>query len=162
MAAYTVKGTIDLSGGPNADAVWLYGSYLYVGTSNNSDTLQIIQGDTSGGGGGGGGSENYVALGIFTSQTFDTGSDATAYGKLAWTQRGNGTVKFQLRTAANEAGLGSAVWVGPDGTSNTYYTASGTQISTAPSAAERWVQYQTVLEGSGSETPIIEDITINY
>lgn len=157
---YTVQGAIDLSGGPNADAVWLYGSYLYVGTSNNSDTLQIIQGDTSAGGGGGGAS--YVSLGIFTSQPLDTGWDTTVYGQLAWTSSGTGTIKFQLRTASTEAALGGSAWTGPDGTANTYYITSGTQIMAAPGAGKRWAQYQTTLEGPGTDTPVIKDVTVNY
>jgi hypothetical protein len=68
-------------------------------------------------------------------------------------------VQFQL--AANND---NATWdfVGPDGTSATYYTVPGTTISTAL-AHKRYVRYKAFLQSaSTSTTPVISNVTINY
>lgn len=104
--------------------------------------------------------------GTFTSSALDTASGTTVFDRLSWTasQLGpTGTVRFQLRTASTSGGLSSAIWVGPDGTNGTYYTASGTSIVTSPSATgTRWIQYQASFASNGTDQPAVEAVTIEY
>lgn len=153
---YSVEIWIDIEGGAPADAVWMYGRHIYVGSRENTETLQVIQGGTST-------SSDLAQEGIFTSQKFDTGAAATAYQNISWISIGTGTVSFQIRTADTEANLNSAKWVGPDGAENSYYTVSDTQITLDPAASgSRWFQYRAILNGDGLESPILKDVSITY
>lgn len=151
----TLTGWIDFHDSENSksQSIAMKGSYIYVGSTNSTETLQVVRGNES---------VSYTATGIFTSAPFDTGFTNTVYDSLSWTQAGAGTVKFQIRTADTDANFASATWVGPDGTSATYYTTSGTAIVTAPGASKRWIQYQVELSGGDSATPIINDVSITH
>ncbi len=151
----TLTGWVDFQDAENSksQSIAMQGSYVYVGSTHTTQTLQVVRGNQSG---------TYSTTGTFTSSAFDTGSAGTAYGALSWTSGGSGTIKFQLKTADTQANLTNAAWVGPDGTSATYYTASGTSIVTAPGASKRWIQYQSTLAGSGPASPILNDISITY
>ena len=104
----------------------------------------------------------YTGSGSLISSTFDTGTASTTYSTLTWnpqSQSASTSVQFQL--AANND---NATWdfVGPDGTSATYYTVPGTTISTAL-AHKRYVRYKVFLQSaSTSTTPVISNVTINY
>lgn len=70
------------------------------------------------------------------------------------------TMQFQIRTADTEAGLTGADWLGPDGTSNTYYKVSGQALNIA--SPKQYIQYKIDLLGNGFYTPLIEEVKINY
>jgi hypothetical protein len=53
--------------------------------------------------------------------------------------------------------------VGSDGTAATTYSTSGASITTDPGASgTQWIEWKAYLTGSGSATPVLEDVTVNY
>jgi hypothetical protein len=72
------------------------------------------------------------------------------------------SIKFQIRSAATQAGLDSAVFSGPDGNTDTYYTSAGQSIWTGHEG-DSWVQYKAILTTSDlTKTPTLEDVTIIF
>jgi prepilin-type N-terminal cleavage/methylation domain-containing protein len=106
--------------------------------------------------------ENYVDSGWLESSTFDTGTEETTYTTLNWdptSQNPNTTIMFQI--ASNND---NETWnfIGPDGTSNSYYTVSGNEINEANNSA-RYFRYKVFLSTSDSEfTPVLTSISLNY
>lgn len=103
--------------------------------------------------------------GTYESPTFDTGSNDTRYNFIEWdhTEVPSGSVKFQIRTASTTGNIGSATWVGHDGTNATYYENSRTAITLDPGASgSRYFQYKAYLDSDGVTTPVINSVKINY
>lgn len=104
----------------------------------------------------------YQSSGWLTSGSFDTGTNATNYTTLTWepiSQSASTTVAFQL--AANND---NATWnfVGPDGTSATYYTTPGTNI-TSSFDNNRYYRYKVFLTtADGAYTPVVSTISTNF
>ena len=104
----------------------------------------------------------YVASGYLISSTFDTGTDLTAYTTLNWqpaSQDPSASLKFQIAT--NNDNL---TWnfLGPDGTSSTYYAVPGATISSAHNN-ERYARYKVFLSTEDpSKTPVLANINLNY
>jgi hypothetical protein len=96
------------------------------------------------------------------SSTFDTGSNSTTYTTLNWqptSQDSSVTVKFQIATNND-----NATWnfIGPDGTSGTYYTTPGGSISSANNN-NRYVRYRTYLSTTNNtKNPTITSVGVNY
>lgn len=96
------------------------------------------------------------------SSTFDTGSTGTNYTTLNWqptSQDPAVTVKFQV--ASNND---NTTWnfIGPDGTSGTYYTTSGASISSA-NDSNRYVRYRAYLSTTNNtKNPTITSVGVNY
>lgn len=107
-------------------------------------------------------SGNYAASGWFESSTFDTGTNATNYTTISWeptSQDPQTTLQFQV--AANND---NTTWnyVGPDGTAATYYTTSGTNISSALDN-KRYVRYKAFLSTSNDhKTPVLTSLHIDF
>ena len=104
----------------------------------------------------------YVSSGSLISSTFDTGSASTTYTTITWqptSQNPDTTLKFQIAVTDDQA---TTTWdfTGPDGTSNSYYTTSGTTIN-APSA--RYVRYKALLStADNTQTPVLTSVNVNY
>jgi prepilin-type N-terminal cleavage/methylation domain-containing protein len=95
------------------------------------------------------------------SQTIDFGaSDTTFYNlNLTFTQPAQTTIRVQV--AANND---NSTWnfVGPDGTSNTYYTASSTQLHSSHNN-NRYLRYKVILRTDNHDnTPSLQDLTLNF
>ncbi|UCE37746.1 MAG: Ig-like domain-containing protein [Thermoplasmata archaeon] len=104
---------------------------------------------------------NQFTSGDLVSQPYNAGADVNWY-TISWTKI-NDTIKFQLRTADTQSGLSSKDFVGPEGTSSTYYTSSGTNIWSGHTSDKWWIQYKVYLSSSlGNTTPILQDVTISY
>ena len=106
-----------------------------------------------------------LTTGSYVSSSFDTGSADTRYNFIEWeaVEVPGGSVKFQIKTASDEAGLESATFVGSDGTSGTYYENSRTSIVVAPGASgTRFMQFKVYIDSDGVHTPLIESVKINY
>lgn len=105
---------------------------------------------------------NYVPSGSLISSSFDTGSGATTYTTLTWqptSQDPAASVKFQI--ASNNDG-GTWNFIGPDGTSGSYYTVPGTTISTANNY-NRYIRYKAFLSTTDpAKTPVLTSVTANY
>ncbi len=104
----------------------------------------------------------YSLSGTLTSSTFDTGTASSTYSTISWqptSQDPATSIKFQIAT--NNDNL---TWnfVGPDGTSATYYTVSGTMINSVNNNS-RYVRYKAFLNTTDtSKTPVLTSVSINY
>jgi hypothetical protein len=107
-------------------------------------------------------SGNYAASGWLESSTYDTGTSASNFTTITWqptSQDAAATLKFQI--ASNND---NATWqyLGPDGTNSTYYTVSGTSISSAHDN-NRYVRYKAFLSTTNNKkTPVLTSLSINY
>ncbi len=103
----------------------------------------------------------YASSGWLESSTFDTGA-ASNFTTLSWlpaSQNPSTTLKFQI--ASNND---NATWnyVGPDGTAGSYYTVSGSNISTVHDN-DRYVRYKVYLNTSDTAyTPVLSTVGLNY
>jgi phosphodiesterase/alkaline phosphatase D-like protein len=108
--------------------------------------------------------ENYYSpSGTFTSSILDTIGN-TGFGTLVFTATTSAstTIKFQLRSGKTVDELNSRNFVGPDGSTSTYYLTSNTSIWSGHSG-DRYIQYKAYLETTdASQTPYLNDVTINY
>ncbi len=108
------------------------------------------------------GGRTAVTSGSLDSSTFDTGSVSTTYTTLNWqptSQDPAVTVKFQIATNND-----NAIWnfIGPNGTSGTYYTTPGTTISSAHNNS-RYLRYRAYLSTTDTtKNPTVTSVGINY
>jgi hypothetical protein len=110
---------------------------------------------------------NKNATGTLESSTFDTGTTSNFYS-LNWSPisqpalAGSKPIKFQFATAPSTSPSGPWSYLGPDGTTNTFYTTSGMQISSANNSAEyaRYMAYLTT--NTATVTPAIGDISFTF
>ncbi len=109
-------------------------------------------------------SSSYVSNGYLTSSTFDTGASSN-FRQIVWSpatepaQTGTSSVKFQIATNND-----SATWnfVGPDGTSSSYFTSTNQNIN-ASHNGDRYLRYRLFLSTiDTSYTPTISDISFTY
>ena len=107
---------------------------------------------------------SYVANGELTSSTFDTGAPSN-FKQILWSstvqpvQTGQNSVRFQIATNNDET-----TWnfVGPDGTSNTYFTTADQNIG-AGHNGDRYLRYKIFLSTANNNyTPSISDISFTY
>ncbi len=106
------------------------------------------------------------ATGTLESSTFDTGTTSNFYA-LNWKPlsqpalTGPGSVKFQFATNPTSA---STPWTyrGPDGTSASYFTVPGTQVSSVHNGNEfvRYAMYMTT--ATATVTPSVSDVSFTY
>jgi hypothetical protein len=131
------------------------GDYVYISTDTSNKGLVVVGTVVSG----------IQTTGTYTSVAFDTGSDTARYNFIEWehTEVAGGSVELRIRTADSEAGLTTATWVGSDGTVNTSYENSRTEIVLDPNrSGQRYFQFQVVVESDGATTPTIESVRLNY
>lgn len=98
--------------------------------------------------------------GTFESSTFDAGN-SVGFNAISWNASvpGDASVKFQIAASATD---GSWVYVGPDGTGGSYFTAAGSIPFT--SIVGRYFRYKVFLDptSDSSQTPILQDVEVNY
>ncbi len=95
------------------------------------------------------------------SNTYDLGSGSTTLHDLVMNFTEPASTTFKLQLAGNND---AATWafIGPDGTSNTYFTSASTSLGTLL-ANKRYIQYQAYFNTTDdSRTPTLEDISISY
>jgi len=103
-----------------------------------------------------------VTSGYLDSSAFDTGNTSTTYTTLNWqptSQDPAATVKFQIATNNDDT-----TWnfIGPDGTSNTYYTTPGTTINSSNNNNE-YIRYRAYLSTTDTtKNPTITSVGVNY
>ncbi len=146
------ENTVDLSSlgweGPN-----FY--YKMEFTSDGSDTpvLEWVKVHT-----------NYPSSGNFVSQILDTGKENPVYTTLEFsaTTTAETSVKIQLRADDSTSTLSSLDFLGPDGTTSTFYTASGQEIWEGLSG-KRYIQYKVILETTdNTKTPYFNEIKVSF
>jgi hypothetical protein len=100
-----------------------------------------------------------VNNGTFVSGSMDAGANV-AFNRLVWseTNTANTTTRFQVATNTD-----NSTWnyVGPDGTSATYFTAG---VGTIPLTISngRYIRYTISFSSSTSDLPNVADVSVNY
>ena len=132
-------------------------NYSYILSSNG--LLQFIRGGLGGGGPDGNG---YLPTGEFISQVFDTTFTASEYYMmiLETDMPTNTSLKLQLR-ASDTSDMSGSTWVGPDGTNTSYYENSNV-YNISSDLIGRYFQYKAVFDSDTVNTPLLEQIVINY
>jgi hypothetical protein len=110
----------------------------------------------------------YVPTGNMTSSTFDTGKvGGVAFNNILWkgTQPSDSHVLFHF--ASSNSSTSTFNFIGPDGTSATYYQSSGSNtimnISTRYHNNHRYFRYKAyIYPNSSNASPQITDIVIGY
>lgn len=105
--------------------------------------------------------ESYATSGVFESQAFDSNSASTKWKKLYWdADIPTGTsLKFQIAT--NNDGI---TWnfVGPDGSSSTYYTTSDSDIWSGHDNT-RYIKFKAFFETTNATiTPVLKEVIVFY
>lgn len=147
--APSLYGSYILSKGVND--VTVLGNYAYLGMNDRDREAIVIEG-------GFGAAGDYQVNGTFESQVFDAGEEV-AFNSINFssTQPTGTDIRFQVAT--NNDGV-SWSFYGPDGTSGTYFEGQGGIALN--SVLGRYLKFKAYLTGDGSDTPILEDVTINY
>ena len=145
------------SGGFSAGTFDIAAGLKTTDTAATASVSQITVGYTNG----------YVNSGNLTSATIDTGSSNNSFGNIVWTATNTTVtkvVKFQIASKTSDSGWVSGDFVGPDGTTSTYYTtAAGEQIRTATNG-KQYIRYKAFLEKAGGDAsgPSLDDLSIIY
>jgi len=108
----------------------------------------------------------YASSGWLESSTFDLGAEPT-YRNIIWeplaqpTETGDDSVKFQVAsTSTTDAGSWS--YLGPDGTTNTYYTTSNLVLNEIHNG-DQYMRYRVYLSTvSSTYTPTLSDVSLTY
>lgn len=106
----------------------------------------------------------YYATGSLTSSTFDMGTSSN-FETFSWlpvtqpVETGADSVKFQVATNNDDT---TWDYIGPDGTSGSFYTVSNQNMSAAHDGS-RYLRYRAYLEtASTTFTPTVSDATFTY
>ena len=139
---------------------WSGGNYTSKATGTEVDSLpgQIGLVSTAG---------KYVTSTVSTliSSTFDLGTSITNLYEVSWNpasqpaQTGSNSLRLQM--ASNDD---ASTWnyIGPDGTSSSYYTVSSSTIH-ASHDNDRYLRYRVLLQTADADfTPTLEDINFNF
>lgn len=110
--------------------------------------------------------QNYLTNATLESSTFDLGVQAN-YINLLWepltqpSETGQQAVRWQLATSST-TNPGTWNYLGPDGTTTTYYIPTATAINAAH-AGDRYVRYKLWLHSDvTTSTPTISDVILGY
>ena len=130
-------------------------SFIYTATISNNEELIIISTDVT---------ECYATSGQLESSTFDTGTSDITYNWLAWSGSApaNTTIKFQLATSNSSNGPWN--YVGPDGSSSSYYTTAAKEfINYSYHLDQRYFRYKLFLNSqSDFQAPALEEFNLSY
>lgn len=147
-ASITVRGSSNLANTIN-DIVQI-GDYAYLASTSNTQELTIMNGPAAAGG--------YQASGTLESTTFDQTASA-AYNYITFTITEpdvNHQARFQIATNNDNS---TWTYVGPDGTGASFYdTPQAIRLGTIG----RYMRYKITLTGNGTNTPSVQDLSINY
>ncbi len=135
-------------------------AYSYIITGDSADELKIIKGGLGGGNEFG---DGFASSGMFVSSIFDTQSATTQYYYIDWNETlVTGTdLTVQIRTG-NNTDLSDGVWMGPDGTDATFFTEAGGTSIPDQAQNKRYVQYRVFFTSDTVNTPVLNNIAINY
>jgi hypothetical protein len=104
-----------------------------------------------------------IRNGSFVSAAYDTG-DLAKLKTLSWNAKipKNTSLRFQIRTAANESLLEKEHFLGPDGQKTTYYTNSNTEIWEGHNI-NQWIQCRVYFNiNHFIETLSLDEILVKY
>ena len=93
------------------------------------------------------------------SSVYDASAYSQTWGTMTWTDAGVQTIEFKVRTSNDSTMVDATDWSACD------YVTKGQDISSINSVIDghRYIQYRVELSTSSpSETPVLNDVTINY
>ena len=126
-------------------------AYAYIITGDSGSEFKMIAGGPGG---------QYSVSGTFESATFDAGY-TSAFNRLTFAESKPANTNLSAQIAVS-ADCNSFVFVGPDGTSGTFFDGSGQAINVTLSSG-RCMRYKAFLESTDpGAAPSLNDITINY
>jgi prepilin-type N-terminal cleavage/methylation domain-containing protein len=109
----------------------------------------------------------YSSSGVLESSIFDTGSEIN-FGNIFWNpvdqpiDAGDGSIRFQIATNAVIDETTTWTFLGPDGTSDTYYTNSGQGIGSIHHG-DRYFKYKVFLQTDSIDvTPVLANVSITF
>jgi hypothetical protein len=105
----------------------------------------------------------FIRNGTYISEPFDTGANSS-FHEIIWNRSTleNTSIKFQLRTGATEAELTSGPFIGPEGTTTTYYSSSPSDLWQGH-FGDQWVQFKAFFTMNVyTDPPELKEITIKY
>ena len=159
----TKCGGIDVDVGINdISSVELDGNrYSYIVTNDAAKEFQIIEGGPGLLGGGAG--MGYVDAGSYVSDVLDTGFSSTMYYSFSLEQQYTvaSFMKFQIRTG-DTLDLSAVSWVGPDGTSGTYYIDETGNYIHSSANGHRYFQYKIEFTSDTEVSPVLESFILRY
>lgn len=111
------------------------------------------------------GSSGYATFGSITSSAFDMGN-SSALQAIEWNDSSSCPsciVEFEASSASDADGSPGVwtSWYGEGGPGTMFTKKDGTLISTDLNN-NQWMRYRVTLSGDGSNTPILEEVRINY
>jgi prepilin-type N-terminal cleavage/methylation domain-containing protein len=110
---------------------------------------------------------SYVSSGALTSSIFDTGTSSNFNNIISVPtdqppQAGTDSVRFQFATSPDNTATTTWGYLGPDGTSGTYYTITNNNINPLHNG-DRYFRYKVFLSTEASnKTPNIASIAVTY
>lgn len=139
--------------GTNANGIDADLDYVYVSTPRQDRGLVIIEQMAP----------FFEEEGEYIYPAVDTQDNEIIYNYITWDhhEEMGGTIKFQFRTGSTGGAISGADWLGPDGTTETYYEVPGTIIATDPEAGLRYFQFKAIFETDGAGTPVLNSVTVN-
>ncbi|MBI5664921.1 MAG: hypothetical protein HZC49_07525 [Nitrospirae bacterium] len=132
--------------------------------SYDSNNMKMILNGGSGGTWAFGNTYSLSNEGTISGLKIDAGEGATVqWNTIAWHANvPMGTsIKFQVRTGNSEGELGNAIFTGPDGTDQTYYTISGSPLASVTKT--HFIEVKAVLTTTDvSGSPILYSLTVSH
>lgn len=126
-------------------------AYAYIITGDSGSEFKMIAGGPGG---------QYSVSGTFESATFDAGR-TSAFNRISFTKVVPNSTSLTAQMAVS-ADCNSFVFMGPDGTSGTFFDGSGQTVEFSKSSG-RCMRYKAFLNSTDpGAAPILNDITINY
>jgi hypothetical protein len=141
----TVRNTVDVAA---------YGDYGYIaGTDSQLKVIEVFDLSDSKGISG-----IYFVYGEYISSTFDAGSQVV-FNRLSWQGSEPTGTNILFQIAVSDDGT---TWnfVGPDGSSGSYYDSSN--AIPLSHTLGRYFKYKAILTGDGDFTPVVAEVTVNY
>lgn len=115
----------------------------------------------------GSGGSGYVLSGTYESSDFGI---ANNFNLISWAETlpSNTDIQVQIKTAPDNSGspgVYTATWSGPegdDGDETDFFTINTGELIHPDHVGDQWIKYRITLTSDGVNTPVVENITINY
>ncbi|MFZ2038527.1 MAG: prepilin-type N-terminal cleavage/methylation domain-containing protein [Minisyncoccia bacterium] len=105
----------------------------------------------------------YSSSGVLESSSFDS-QISPQYSQILWNSNNNASTTIRMQMAFATSSTATTTWnyVGPDGTSDTYFTTSNQNIDSSASN-KRYFRYKIFLDTADQNyTPIVNDVFVTY
>ncbi len=158
VGTYFTTGSTTLTGAITAPTQYLkYKAYLSTDNTDFSPRLEDITFNYSA----------YSASGTLISSVYNSNDSGSKISGLEWTgtTSASATLRFQIRTGDSTITLDAAEWVGPDNTSSTYFSTSGSETLNSAftdGAGDQFVQYKALFSSSGATSPVLSDVALSF